>query len=285
LTIAAHSDRGQVREENQDHLLIADLSAGPGEVGIIPHGQGSTVVELGPQGVLAVVADGMGGAAAGALASYLATRSIFETLTTRIETERNNSPRHFAERLQQVVRVANTRVYEEAKRDPSYYGMGSTATAAGILDNFLFLAHIGDSRAYLIRNGTAHQLTRDQSLVQQLIDSGSLSEAEAACSPQRHLLLQALGIEPEVDPDLTYQELRSGDTVVLCSDGLHDIVRPDEIANLAVNYDPATTCAALTDLANARGGPDNITVVVVLAEGDGLSPPGADDIVRRQFFS
>jgi protein phosphatase len=227
----------------------------------------------------------MGGGAAGALASRLAVAWIYETLTARIEAERNNAPRHFAERLQQVVETANGRIYEESRRDPAHHGMGSTATVAGVLDGFLYLAQVGDSRAYLIRNGTASQLTRDQSLVQQLVDAGALTEEEAERSSQRHVILQALGTEPQVRPELTYQELRRGDTLLLCSDGLHGVVRSEELAALAANPDPAAACAALVDLANARGGPDNVTVVILRLEGEGLQPPMAGDIVGRQRFS
>lgn len=295
LMVAAHSDRGRARAENQDQLLVADLSRGPGEEGVVLRGggvegpaspsPGSARIDLGPQGALAIVADGMGGAAAGALASRLAVAWTYELLTTRIAAERNDSPRHFAERLQQVVRTANSRIYEESRRDPQHYGMGSTITAAGVLGTFLFLAQVGDSRAYLIRQGTAYQLTRDQSLVQQLIDAGTLTEAEAAHSPQRHILLQALGTEPDVQSELTYQELRRGDTVVLCSDGLHGLATAEEIASLAMSDEPATACVALVDLANQRGGPDNITIIIIRAEGDGLELPVPGDSVGRQIFS
>lgn len=314
LTVAAISDRGLVRAENQDQLLVADLSKGPGEEGIllrmggssgdgtrpsipppqhssdddaplatpIPH---SVRLDLGPRGLLAVVADGMGGAAAGALASDLAVTWIHDLLTARIEAEHNDSPRHFARRLQEVVKAANAKVYDESRHDPRHFGMGSTVTAAGIIGTFLFLAQVGDSRAYLVRHGTAYQLTRDQSLVQELVDAGSLTEEEADHSPQRHILLQALGTEPDVRPELTYQELRRGDTILLCSDGLHGVIGDKEIASLTTYHEPAAACTALVDLANARGGPDNITVVVLLAEGDGLELPDAGDTVGRQLFS
>jgi protein phosphatase len=278
----------------------------------------------------------MGGAAAGDLASRLAATSIYEALTADPDTPRAGNTGHtdesrhpgeasrtrhhgktgdtdthriFAHRLRHAVEIANTRLFHKAERDPRLYGMGTTATAAGILDDTLYLAQIGDSRAYLVRQGTAYQLTHDQSRVQALVDAGLLTPAEAAQSSERNIILQALGPEPEVSVDLTYQQLRQGDVIVLSTDGLHGVVSAAEIAALAAPRqtraqatstasagaatpaegtaypDPAATCQALIDLGNKRGGPDNITVVIMHLSGAGLAEPQEEDIVGRQVVS
>ena len=135
----------------------------------------------------------------------------------------------------------------------------------------LWLAQIGDSRAYLARDGELVQITKDQSLMQRLVDAGELTEEEAEQSERRNIILQALGPDPRVKVDLTHQTLGRGDTLVLCSDGLSGQVRREEIAELVAAYpEPVELCTALINLANSRGGPDNITVVVARFEGDGL---------------
>jgi protein phosphatase len=241
----------------------------------------------------------MGGAAGGELASRLATDCIYEALATPDETgsaTRHQTAPQFAQHLRRAVEFANSQLYRTAERDPRLFGMGTTATVARVLGDTLYLAQIGDSRAYLVRQGTAHQLTHDQSRVQALVDAGVLTPEEAARSGERNIILQALGPEPKVDVDLTRQQLRRGDVVVLTTDGLHGLVSPAEIAALAAPHqtgtgaahppaappDPAAACQALVDLGNNRGGPDNITVVIMHLDGDDLAEPRQDDVVRRQ---
>jgi len=221
----------------------------------------------------------MGGAAGGELASILAAEIILEEL----EAPDTASDTHLPLRLRHAVETANTRIHHEARHNPRLWGMGTTATVAAIFDDQLYLAQIGDSRAYLIRAGTAHQLTHDQSRVQALIDAGVLTPEDAARSAERHIILQALGPDPEVDVDLTRQTLRRGDILLLSSDGLHGII-DDEIAQLAAHHDPAAACQALIDLANQRGGPDNITVVIMHLDGPDLPEPGPGDTVMRQPY-
>ena len=149
--------------------------------------------------------------------------------------------------------------------------MGTTVTAAGVYGNDLYLVQIGDSRAYLVRNSEAIQLTKDQSLMQRLVDAGELTEDEAEQSERRNIILQALGPDPKVKVDLTHQALRRSDTLIVCSDGLSGLVRREELADLAREHpDLPTLCSALIDLANGRGGPDNITVIAVRFEGEAL---------------
>jgi protein phosphatase len=151
-------------------------------------------------------------------------------------------------------------------------------TAAGVFGGELYLTQIGDSRGYLIRNGEAFQLTRDQSLTQRLVDAGELTEEEAEQSERRNIILQALGPDPRVKVDLSHEHLRRGDTLILCSDGLSGVVRREEIAQMVQSSaDLPTLCSSLIDLANERGGPDNVTVVAVQFDGEGLPAAETSD--------
>ncbi|HEX6750866.1 MAG TPA: protein phosphatase 2C domain-containing protein [Longimicrobium sp.] len=278
-----HTHPGQRRRENQDSFLIADLGApvdeGPWRVGT-DGDEPARRFTLGEHGLLAVVADGMGGAAAGALASRLAVASIYAALSNRWTASRDGSPARFAALLREALEDANGAIHRHARRDPACDGMGTTATAAGVLDGCAFLAQVGDSRAYLVRGGRAAQLTRDQSLVQQLMDRGALTAEEAERSGQASVLLQALGPRPDVTVDLTWQQLRRGDVLVLCSDGLFRAVAPDEIAAAAARWhDTADLCRVLVDAANDRGGPDNVTVLAIRVDGAGLDVPQPGDTV------
>lgn len=297
LTIQGRTDPGMRRSENQDHFLVADLR--PEEEGggtlIHPIDPAATVSDegrtwtrhaLGPKGVLLLVADGMGGGPAGSVASKMAAGWIHEEFTARWSADRENTPARFIADLREAIEVTNTMVHQQSERYPQYRGMGTTVTAAGILDGFLFLAQVGDSRAYLVRGGVATQLTRDQSLVQELIDSGAISEADAESNEHRNVILQALGVLPEVRVDLTWQQLRRGDTIVLCSDGLFRTVQREEIVSAVDGHGdpPRDACERLVALANERGGPDNVTVVVARVDGPGLEDPRPDDRVERRGY-
>ena len=169
--------------------------------------------EVGPRGSLFMVADGMGGAAAGELASAMAADLIYRHLATAWAADEDASPERFAYRMKEAVELANQQIYSYAREHPEVRGMGTTVTAAGINGDELYLAQIGDSRAYLVRNGEAIQLTKDQSLMQRLVDAGELTEEEAEQSERRNIILQALGPDPRVKVDLTHQTLRRGDTL------------------------------------------------------------------------
>ena len=197
------------------------------------------------------------------------------------------TPQRFAYRLKEAVEVANASIHAHAKAHPEVRGMGTTTTAAGLLNDHLYLTQVGDSRAYLVRDGTAHQITKDQSLMQRLVEAGELTEEEAAQSERRNIILQALGPDPKVKVDLTHQEVRRGDVLVLCSDGLSGQVKKEEIAEVVrTTRDLSAVCDKLIALANERGGPDNITVVVARFDGDGLrSSNGApEEDVGHQVY-
>jgi protein phosphatase len=184
------------------------------------------------------------------------------------------------------VEAAGLRIFEAAKNDRSRRGMGTTVTAAALVDDHLFLAQVGDSRGYILRSGALVQVTRDQSLVNQLIEAGQLTEEEAETFEHNNIILQALGTAETVQVDLTFAELRRGDMLMLCSDGLSGMVRNDEIREvLKSTSDPLEACKTLTERANLAGGHDNITVIVAQFDGDGLQPlpEGGDPLKYRKY--
>ena len=269
--VFAKTDLGRTRDHNEDRFLVADLTRNASSLqpDVRQH-------EIGPRGTLLMVADGMGGAAAGELASQMATDTIYAHLAKTWIEEGDATAQRFAYRLKEAVEVANTSIHAHAKAHPEVRGMGTTTTAAGVLNDHLYLTQVGDSRAYLIRGGEAHQITKDQSLMQRLVEAGELTEEEAAQSERRNIILQALGPDPKVKVDLTHQELRRGDILVLCSDGLSGQVKKEEIAKIVMAAsDLPAACDQLVALANQRGGPDNITVVVARFDGDGLRFSGS----------
>jgi protein phosphatase len=276
----AKTDLGKTRDHNEDRFLVADLTRR--EASLLPHVRDH---EVGDRGSLFIVADGMGGAAAGELASEMAIETIYDEMVKTWGSEREATPQHFAHRLKEAVEAANAQINSYAKAHAEARGMGTTTTAAGVLGARCYVTQVGDSRAYLIRHGQAHQLTKDQSLMQRLVEAGELTEEEAAQSERRNIILQALGPDPRVKVDLTHQDVRKGDVLVLCSDGLSGQVKKEEIARIvSAAPDVRTACEQLIALANERGGPDNITVVLARFDGDGLRPPGTGEPVGHQVF-
>jgi protein phosphatase len=274
------TDLGRARDHNEDRFLVADLSRQVAS--LLPHVRDH---EVGKHGSLLVVADGMGGAAAGEIASEMATDAIYSHMRKAWSEEKDPTSQLFAFRLREAVEAANTHIHSYAKAHPELRGMGTTATAVGVLGDHVFLTQVGDSRAYLIRNGTAYQLTKDQSLMQRLVEAGELTEEEAAQSERRNIILQALGPESRVKVDLTHQELRRGDVLVLCSDGLTGPVKKEEIGHIAGSEpDLRVACDRLITLANERGGPDNITVIIARFDGDGLRAAAGDDTPGHQVY-
>lgn len=265
-TSYALTDRGRMRDHNEDTFLVGDLSAGAAV-----RESRSQDLTLGERGALYLVADGMGGAAAGEVASEMAATEIHRYLIDTWRSDARMSEFKFTNRLRESVELANLQIHNYAREHPEVRGMGTTATVAAIWRDRLFIAQIGDSRGYLVRAGEARQLTRDQSLTQRLVDVGELTEEEAETSERRNIILQALGPDPLVKVDLSWQPLQRGDVLIICSDGLSGLVRRDEIAKAVLEEpDVASVCSRLVALANERGGPDNITVVAVRFDGDGL---------------
>src|SRR5580692_10537334 len=274
IKLFARTDVGQIREHNEDNFLVADVSR---KVRGLLESNRACVV--GPHGALFAVCDGMGGAAAGEIASQLAVDMLYERMIDAVDDGHPPTRDELARKLVRAIEAAGLRIFQDAKLDRTRRGMGTTVTAAALVDDHLFLAQVGDSRGYLMRQGQLVQLTRDQSLVTQLIEAGQLTEEEAETFEHNNIILQALGTADTVQVDLTYVHLRLGDTLMLCSDGLSGMVRNDEIREVLRSVeDPLEACKTLTDRANQAGGHDNITVVVAKFDGASLVDATRDDV-------
>jgi protein phosphatase len=237
------------------------------------------------RGVLFMVADGMGGAAAGEVASEMAVTTVLAEMRQRWRGQPAHGALPFVDAMRAATQSANASIHRHASEHAELRGMGTTATIAGLLGDTLYLAQVGDSRAYLVRDGAAIQITKDQSLMQRLLDAGEITREEAEQSERRNIILQALGPESVVKVDITHQRVRRGDTLILCSDGLSSLVRAEQIAQV-VRDEPELerVCGRLIELANAAGGPDNITVVAARFSGEGLEEASAVDVVGHQHF-
>ena len=280
--VFAKTDVGKTRDHNEDAFVVADLTSmnASMDASLQKH-------VVGDRGSLFMVADGMGGAAAGEIASAMATETVLRELDVHWRHAEQQDAETFARAIKAAAEAANARIHKFAVDHPEYRGMGTTGTIAGLLDDTLYLAQVGDSRAYLVRGGIAQQLTKDQSLMQKLVEAGELTQEEADMSERRNIILQALGPEVMVKVDLTHQKVRRGDVLVLCSDGLSGQIKTEDFANI-VRETPVLeeVCSALIDLANAAGGPDNITVIAARFEGPGLSmASAADDVGHRVYTS
>jgi len=278
--VFGRTDVGMARDHNEDSFLVANLTTR--EASLQPEIRSH---ELGKRGTLFMVADGMGGAAAGELASEMATETVFNHMIEAWGNDPEVTDQRFAYRLKEAVEIANSRIYEYARAHPENRGMGTTTTAAGCFGGALYLTQIGDSRGYLIRMGKIVQITKDQSLMQRLVDAGELTEEEAAVSERRNIILQALGPDPAVKVDLTRQDLRKGDVLIMCSDGLSGLVKNDDILRIVTGApDLVTACKGLIDLANERGGPDNITCIVARFGGPGIPEPDGSEPPSHQVY-
>jgi len=212
---------------------------------------------------LLVVADGMGGHLAGNVASGLAVSSAEQTWADLDRTVLL-APQEACQVLSNLILSTNNLILDEAIKSSDKRGMGTTLTSGLLCGNHLTIAHIGDSRAYLIYNGDIKQLTKDHSLVEHLIETGQVKPEEAQNHPQRHVITRALGIDPDPEIDIFELDLEAGSTLLFCTDGLTNLVRDDEIlAQLQESSDPQSRAESLIDLANSRGGHDNITVLII----------------------
>ena len=274
------TDVGRTREHNEDAFLVADLTSGNATL----HPEVRRHV-VGERGTMFMVADGMGGAAAGEIASAMAIEIVLRQLAQIWRDSPARDAEAFARALRRAAVAANDEIHNYALQHPEFRGMGTTATIAGVLGDTLYVAQVGDSRAYLIRDGVARQITKDQSLMQKLVEAGELTEEEAEVSERRNIILQALGPEATVKVDVTHQRLRRGDTLVLCSDGLSGQVTRDEIAAyVKAEPDLVALCRTLIDRANETGGPDNITVIAARFDGEALpETDDADGVGHRAF--
>jgi len=257
LTAYGQTDVGLVRTTNEDAFVIADLT----DSNLVKE-QTTVRLKVGERGVLLAVSDGMGGARAGEVASAMVIESMQRSMTMQPIVE----PSH--ELVEQSAAKANHEVWTAGQR-PEHAGMGATLTALHIQGTTVHIAEVGDSRAYLLRGGSLVQVTRDQSYVQFLIDSGAMTQEQAATAPLKNVILQAMGKKADVSVALGRLELRQHDCFLLCSDGLSNQVSAEEMQGVmlaARRLDAA--CATLIELAKQRGGDDNITVLIGGVSGD-----------------
>ncbi len=246
------SDVGKVREANEDAFHVGDS--------------------------VYAVADGMGGHVAGEVASHTALQPIV-ALDGRVFADAETA----TAALRDAVVAANEAVVTKAADDPSYRGMGTTLTAVMVEGRRAHVAHVGDSRAYILRDGGFSQLTTDHTLVQRLIDQGRLTREEADRHPQRSVITRAIGVDPVIDVDAMSFDLDPGDVLLLCSDGLTGPVEDDMIADLLDNEDVDEVAKGLVDAAIEAGAPDNVTVVVLRVDGlpNTEQPPAGETVQVR----
>jgi len=235
------SDVGRCRKVNQDMFLLDDA--------------------LG----LYAIADGMGGHAAGEVASDLAITALGESLRSRGEDEGPWSPSRAGELLREALNEGNRKICESVVTRSEWRGMGTTIVALVLAQGRAVIGHVGDSRAYVLRDGTLRQLTSDHSWVNEQVKLGLLTDEQASRHPMRNIVTRALGNQPEVDVDLLEEPIRAGDVFALCSDGLSGMLGDDEIREVLEAHGsvPQQACRELVERANEHGGEDNITVIVV----------------------
>lgn len=279
IELHAKSDVGRVRRGNEDNFLLLDLSSGTfwtATEGDEPPEE-LRRINLGQKGVVMIVSDGMGGALAGDVASRMAVESVRDMLIGSDEEQDagcgDDTP--LVDCLRRATGYANLAIHNKSQEDTRCSGMGATLTGAAITGDMLDLVQVGDSRAYVIRNDQIKLATKDQSLVQQLVDVGQISEEEAETHMFRNVILQALGAQRELAPVTGRLRLRRGDILLLCSDGLSGKLRGEDMKRIVEesNGDLSAACNLLIEEANNRGGEDNITVVLARFMGDELEAP------------
>jgi len=232
------TETGRVRSKNQDYLFTTDQ-------------------KIGPLSNLFLVADGMGGHNAGEYASEYAVRAVVEAI-------RNSTIQEPIAALEQAITSANQRVYDEAQADPEKKGMGTTMVAATFLDGHLYIANVGDSRLYVATNQDLRQITRDHSLVEELVREGNLPESEAKVHPRKNMITRAVGAEEKVRTDFFDVEIRKGDQILLCTDGLTNMVPNEYMADIVFTTESIEEKAKkLVNMAEENGGRDNITVILI----------------------
>jgi serine/threonine protein phosphatase PrpC len=256
--IAACTDVGLVRKNNEDYFLIADLTTGKSLGDIYKNEKTTSTLSM-----LLAVSDGMGGQLAGEVASQLAVNTLWAALL-------KSSSIDPYDRLVRAVEEANYQVFRESKR-PEYKGMGATLTAALVEGDQVYIAEVGDSRAYLARDGRIKQITTDQSLIEVLVSRGLMSPADAERSSNRGVLLQAIGIKEDLQVAVTSLPLQSNDYLLLCSDGLSNKVKASEMMKIISQRNSTQpACQDMIVAARHRGGEDNITALLAKFNGSGL---------------
>mgnify|MGYP003365097214 CR=1 FL=1 len=260
MDFAYRSDIGQQREENEDYVGVFKNKAGIN---------------------FAIVADGIGGHQGGDVASEMAVSHM----GYRFENTTFDQPTDAVKWLANEVQDENQHIIEKAREFSDLKGMGTTMVATLLFDGEFLMANLGDSRGYLFREGELHQLTEDHSLVNELVKRGEISAEQARKHPQKNIITRTLGISPDADIDTNLFEMAAGDQLLLCSDGLTNMVPDDQLASVlkATDQTAAQKCETLIKMANAAGGLDNITALIVAVDGEVAGKwhptiPLADDI-------
>ena len=278
ISVYAMTNVGMVRTGNEDNFFVLNLSTAetwkPES-----HGENApeslTSFNQSHYGSLIAVTDGMGGTLAGEVASRLAVECVRDRML-ELQASPAYSKFPFHERLRLSIELANLYIHQMSAKRAEYTGMGATFTAVGMHGLTAYFGQVGDSRAYLIRGGRIQQITRDQSLVGQLVEAGHLTEEEAERHSYRNVILQALGASPNINVVVDRLGMRDLDTFCLCSDGLSNKVRPDEMkAAIDQSGSLKEACDLLIDMANERGGEDNITALIAQVSGGRLRPAEA----------
>ena len=288
LTVEIHatSHIGRVRKGNEDNYLLLNLSNT--KVWTSSQEPNDFIIEsqnfeIDDTGLVLAVSDGMGGALAGEVASQMAVDTVSKKLIDD-DPEKTITPDGYEEsligKLYDATIYANYLIHQQGRTDPQFQGMGATFTGIGITREAVDLIQIGDSRAYLIRNGKIYQVTKDQSLVQQLIDAGQIQPEEAETHTLKNVILQALGAQSEIYPVSARLLPRRGDILLLCSDGLSNKVSGSGLQRIVLENQNQLelACAELVKEANERGGEDNITVIIARPSGDELPEPSENEV-------
>ena len=242
MKIAAITDIGSCRQENQDNYCAQQLAGGT---------------------AWGIVCDGMGGVNGGRIAARIATDTMQQYFARQMHTLQPGAEKSF---IMRGFDVTNRAVYEKATSDPEMLGMGTTAVCAYAGNGFAHIVHAGDSRAYLYHEGGLRQITRDHSMVQQLVDSGQVTREEAALHPQKNLITRALGVAANIVPEYNRCEIEAGDILLLCTDGLTNMIPDGEIARVLREVPFFDATSILVDRALQAGGQDNITVLLMGVE-------------------
>lgn len=287
----ATSHIGRVRKGNEDNYLLLHITDSKNWTGTQEPGDfliETQKFEIDDNGVVLAVSDGMGGALAGEVASQMAVETVSQVFLDE-DPEKTISPDNLSNsligKLYNATIYANHLIHQQGRSDPQYNGMGATFTAVSLTNEAVDFVQVGDSRAYLIRKNRIKQLTKDQSLVQQLIDAGQIQPEEAETHNLKNVILQALGAQDEIYPVASRLKPRRGDILLLCSDGLSNKLSSAEMQNVISQHSDnlAAAAAKLVRLANDNGGEDNITLILVKLTGDDL-PEAADDEIDLQVL-
>jgi protein phosphatase len=284
--IHATSHIGRVRKGNEDNYLLLDVSAS--KAWTSSQDDGDFVIEtqkfdVDDNGVVVAVSDGMGGALAGEVASTMAVETVSEKLLDEDLDETllaDDADHHLIHRLHDATVFANYLIHQQGRSDPQFQGMGATFTGIGVTPAGADVIQVGDSRAYLVRNGKIYQITKDQSLVQQLIDAQQITAEDAETHTLKNVILQALGAQNEIYPVSARVKPHRNDVFLLCSDGLSNKVPAADMQRIVIdNFEELqNACVELVREANENGGEDNITVVLAKFDGDDLSEPESDEV-------